>query len=380
MIEVAVATALIACAHIFHGQRLTRAFLRAHRAEYSANTEIVGVEKASVIVCIRNGAAQWPKLWEKLRRQRASFPFEVVVVDDGSTDATPQLLDAARGEVDAPELRVVRLEDSAPGKKDAQTLGVHHAQGDWLLFTDVDCIPSGDHWLASMLEPAASGAEVVLGISWPALNNPSTGLQRMQALDAMHIARSYVGWAQLGHPYMAVGRNFAMRACRFPKHVAARHLASGDDDMAVQQLAHETDAKFASVIHRDGQADTVLPTTWVNWRKQKRRHWSTAPHYAAADQVRLLFPLGLNLALLLGSIAVIWTGVAHGVLHIALWITGGLLGCVWMMEVRNFRIIANACQAASAWNRLGWLVPLRLGWNAYSAFRMGLSRRNAAEW
>lgn len=68
--------------------------------------------------------------------------FEVIVVDDASTDGTPRILAELRCEHPRRErLRVVRVE-SLPagwaGKPHAISSGAEHARGDWLLFTDAD--------------------------------------------------------------------------------------------------------------------------------------------------------------------------------------------------------------------------------------------------
>lgn len=62
---------------------------------------------------------------------------EVVVVDDGSTDDTRQVVSA----VAAPEerLRYFRQENSGPAA--ARNLGVREARGDIILFTGDDCVP-----------------------------------------------------------------------------------------------------------------------------------------------------------------------------------------------------------------------------------------------
>ena len=65
--------------------------------------------------------------------------FEVIAVDDGSTDATPEIL--AQLAADDPRLQVVRVHELPAGwagKAHAIHTGVQHANGEWLLFTDAD--------------------------------------------------------------------------------------------------------------------------------------------------------------------------------------------------------------------------------------------------
>lgn len=68
--------------------------------------------------------------------------FEVIVVDDGSTDATPRVLDELRRtHMHGTRLRVSRVEqlpEGWAGKTHALHTGASEAEGEWLLFTDAD--------------------------------------------------------------------------------------------------------------------------------------------------------------------------------------------------------------------------------------------------
>ncbi len=80
---------------------------------------------------------------------------EVIVADDGSTDETALVSDR----VSHPQLHFVRKGNGGPAS--ARNLGIHHAHGDVVAFTDDDCVPAPrwPHQLAERLrsEPATVG-------------------------------------------------------------------------------------------------------------------------------------------------------------------------------------------------------------------------------
>jgi glycosyltransferase involved in cell wall biosynthesis len=87
--------------------------------------------------------------------------YEVVVVDDGSRDTTPALLEKARR--DWPELRVVRLRANS-GHQAALSAGLQRARGNWVATIDAD-LQDPPETLAEMLtEATTSGVDVVYGV------------------------------------------------------------------------------------------------------------------------------------------------------------------------------------------------------------------------
>lgn len=109
--------------------------------------------QVTVVIPAYNATGTIGDCLESLARQ--SFPrdeIEVFIVDDGSTDGTPEYVEryAQAWGADQPRLRVIRQVHQGPAA--ARNLGATAAQGDFLLFTDADCVPHID-WIKEMVAP-----------------------------------------------------------------------------------------------------------------------------------------------------------------------------------------------------------------------------------
>ncbi len=69
--------------------------------------------------------------------------FEIIVADDGSKEATKNLIDKLRKEIDIPILHVWQ-EDNGFQKSQILNKAILAATSDYLIFTDGDCIPRKD--------------------------------------------------------------------------------------------------------------------------------------------------------------------------------------------------------------------------------------------
>lgn len=108
----------------------------------------------SVIVCTRNGRARISKCLRAVAALTGG-PHECVVVDDGSTDGTADLV--ARN---FPSVRLLRLSPS--GLSAARNAGAATASGEWLAFTDDDCEPDIE-WLSRLGPACRSGRHAAVG-------------------------------------------------------------------------------------------------------------------------------------------------------------------------------------------------------------------------
>ncbi len=117
----------------------------------------------TVVVPVFDEAQVLPLFAERLRPVLDGLDetYEVLVVDDGSDDTTPVLLQRLlRG---WPELRVVRLRANS-GHQAALSAGLARARGEWVVSIDAD-LQDPPETIAAMLQAARSqGADVVYGV------------------------------------------------------------------------------------------------------------------------------------------------------------------------------------------------------------------------
>lgn len=111
--------------------------------------------RVSVIVPVYNGAATIRECLASILAAGSRSDFELIVVDNASTDGTAELLREF-----GDRLRVVR--ETRRGPAAARNAGLRVARGKWLAFTDADCTVDAD-WLEHLLQPLESGTADATG-------------------------------------------------------------------------------------------------------------------------------------------------------------------------------------------------------------------------
>jgi len=272
----------------------------------------------SVIVAARNEETALPSLLRRLIGQIRAGD-ELLIVDDGSTDATASI--ARRWCASHEAIRLIRRPGAAASgsKKAALSRGIAAASNDLLAFTDADCLPSPT-WLDRMRALHAATDEVVLtGYSPMRTPEDATPLVGPFARYETLVAGIYTAAAAgLRRPYMAVGRNLS-----YPRSVFESvngfddhaETLSGDDDLFVQSVRRRGAARVLAPTDPETFVETRGPSSWSTWIRQKRRHVSTGQHYP--------WTVGLHLALFHGSFALLWLApLAIGTTGLGLLATG----------------------------------------------------------
>jgi len=75
--------------------------------------------------------------------------FEVVVVDDGSTDSSFELVKSYKNKSGL-SIRLIKQQNAGPAN--ARNIGVEHSAGDIIIFLDSDCLPP-ENWVEEMVRP-----------------------------------------------------------------------------------------------------------------------------------------------------------------------------------------------------------------------------------
>lgn len=111
----------------------------------------------SVVLCVRNGQDHIREQLESLAAQDYEGPWELIVVDDGSTDQTTSIVDEFALEL---PLHLVRVRHGT-GLANARNVGCAHARGELVAFCDADDV-ADPSWLSALVR-ASEHSQIVGG-------------------------------------------------------------------------------------------------------------------------------------------------------------------------------------------------------------------------
>lgn len=198
----------------------------------------------SVIVYAKNESENLRKHIPALLAQ--NYPtYEVIVVNDGSTDESDEVL--KRFENDYKNLYHTYIPEDVKylsRKKLALTIGIKAAKNEILLFTEADCEPISEHWIAKMARNYSPSTSLVLGFC---AYGPYKGFfHKLVAYDNLVCGLQYLSSALAHCPYTGNGRNLSYRKKLFFAHKGfykSLNLHAGDDDLFVNEAATPTNTQ-----------------------------------------------------------------------------------------------------------------------------------------
>jgi glycosyltransferase involved in cell wall biosynthesis len=244
------------------------------------------VRPTSVIVCTHDRADLLPTVIGQLRAQDYSRDaFEIIVVDNGSTDHTPQVVGRFVAE---PGVPVHYVAESRPGVTFARNRGAEVARYPYLAYLDDDCSVEPD-WLSQLLQGfdlhsdvVAVGGRVVLDWSqqkrpawlgpelepWLAANSylgsqPRLLEKKVQVMEgnmalkreAWHAAGGFLGMEQFGSRNMSAGEVlYLLQQLRQQRG----QIAFVPQALAVHRMGTYTRRRFLQRAYWQGVSDGIL--------------------------------------------------------------------------------------------------------------------------
>ncbi|ADV66252.1 glycosyltransferase [Deinococcus maricopensis] len=208
----------------------------------------------SVVVPARNEAAHLPALLRALAAQTLP-PAEVIVVDNGSSDATARVARAG-GAVVVP--------CATPGVARARQAGLDAARAPWIATTDADSLPRPD-WL-ERLSAHTSGAVALYG---PMRFSDATPVDAALSEAGYRVflrAAHALGHANLAGANMAFSRMAAHLAGGYPDVEAREDILLGAALAQLGPVRYVPDALVLTSARRMHAAGGWAPFLWRHVR------------------------------------------------------------------------------------------------------------------
>lgn len=255
------------------------AYSRPLKESKRGNTGETGARPpVSVIVYAKNES-------ENLRRHLPSllaqdYPeYEVVVVNDGSTDESDEVLKKLKN--DHRHLYHTYIPEDVKylsRRKLALTVGIKAARHDILLFTEANCEPAGKDWISAMARSYTEGTSIVLGFC--AYGNHKGFFHKLVAYDNLLDGLQYMASALAHHPYAGNGRNLSYRKGLFFAHKGyykSLYLHAGDDDLFINESANNKNTRV------EYSAASITEMAKIErfsmWKEMKASRAATRRHY-----------------------------------------------------------------------------------------------------
>lgn len=244
----------------------------------------IPVTRVTVVVPVRNEEKNILNLLGNLRDQQYNKDlFEVIVVDDHSTDNTLKLING----FSMSNLRVIALKDdpaladaSRTNKKIGIEKAVHAANGTLIMTTDADCHP-GSNWIKTTVAYYEAHNPVMIA-GMVSYFHDTSFLGKFQTLDFLSLVGIAAASIQNGFYNLCNGANLAYTKAAFLEVDGFRqidHIPSGDDMMLMHKMAKKFGDKIAYLKNKDSIVYTSTEKDFVTFWNQRVRWTSKSTHY-----------------------------------------------------------------------------------------------------
>ena len=249
-------------------------FIRIHRglASLHAASLLTNQPMVTVIIAARNEEKSIAPCLESLFHQ--TYPadkFEILVVDDGSTDSTASIV--KKYSEHYPHLHLLSSTHGADQhsgcKPIAITNGIAQAVGEIILTTDADCL-APPKWIEIMVNHFGEGVAFVAG---PIAEQPSPNFfSQMEQLEFLGLITTAAGLIGSGRPIICNGANLAYRKKAFVLAGGfGNDVSSNDDELLMNRIAHRNIGRIVFAPESDAVITTRSSNTISSFLRQRIR-------------------------------------------------------------------------------------------------------------
>lgn len=224
--------------------------------------------KVSVIISSENEAEYLEENLPLILEQ--DYPnFEVIVVNDGSTDESNDVLENLK--LRYPNLYQTYLplsSDNHSGRRKlTYTLGIKAAKGEIVLFTEPYCKPVSNKWIRYMVNDISEKTEVVLGYSYYAHSDKF--YNRIARFDNYMSSMQYLSMAIREKPYIGTYRNIAFRKDLFFENKGFSSFLNFEngEDLFINQIVNNTNTSVALAQNSMIEANLSSFSLWRSIKK-----------------------------------------------------------------------------------------------------------------
>lgn len=239
----------------------------------------------SIIIPARNEEANIQTcLLSVLQQQYPSALFEVIVINDHSTDQTETIIRSMQQ--GRSNLQLINLTDHLQGKqlnaykKKAIELAIGQSHGNWIVTTDADCTVSPG-WLKA-LDAFIREKQPVFVAAPVMFTNDHSFLSIFQLLDFISLQGITAAAVSAGYHTICNGANIAYKKEVFyevGQFQGIDQIASGDDMLLMYKIKQKYPDKLGYLYSHESIVTTAPMRDWKNFFNQRIRWASKADKY-----------------------------------------------------------------------------------------------------
>ncbi len=313
---------------------------------------LAGTASASVVVACRNEQQHLPDLLAYIASQDMDPDrYEVIIVDDNSTDLTFETAIRFTG---IKNLYVVR--NRGYGKKDAIMIGVEASHHELIITTDADC-RAGASWLKTISLFFAENSPAMI-IS-PVIQEGGFA-PRFQELEFLALQGVTAGAAFSGDPVMCNGANLAFNCReynRFSGDLKPR-FESGEDMFLLHRMKKEK-LRISWLESNKAAVKTKGAESCISFLRQRSRWISKAGGYSDRSTIILALSVFGAVLVQVGLLVAVFVEPSG---FLPLYITAFLI-----KSVPDYLIIRNTAERYGKTDLLKWFLPSQFVYPLYVA-------------